>query len=313
MKLGLGHHTRLVVHADIDHSLVRWESFNRGADREGLQETREVLDRFEPDMAFGLSTARSPAETARLAELLKGYPLAFVAVNGGEQLHLNDQQLPAEEFLSGLAHRAPDQTWEGRVQSSGWDSALVNTMVEDLMRAEGLKPAPGFGPPFENLRNYSRADGLKVSVQQGQAGLHVSGPDRERHRDRLAGLMARSLSQAGIEFRQKEFEWSELQASVVYFSAGHIDKEALLTHLMRRYPSVKQVVTVGDRLHDCLQRDRFAQAINHPVVASDSDTVKQAMAAAPRVVFCEPGQVGPALKPHLPDGRVSSWGISPRS
>jgi len=87
----------VLFYTDADDTLIAWRQYNTEADEARLEKTNEALRRHSAQLVSGVSTSRGLIETQRLAHLMRGFPMAFLGLNNGQQLFINHRGRPAEE------------------------------------------------------------------------------------------------------------------------------------------------------------------------------------------------------------------------
>ncbi|MBM3463739.1 MAG: hypothetical protein FJX76_16700 [Armatimonadetes bacterium] len=295
-----------MLYSDIDDTFIGWQEYNVGADEVAMARTRGVLNRDAERMVNGLSTSRGLIEIQRLAPLLKGFPLAFIGANNGQQLFVNAQGLPSEQWIAGLRQEQTDSAWSAEVgaRTGGWSVPDVMDTLRGILSEDGFSPAPPLAAPLETLVNFTSGDKM-VSFYPDQPSFAIRGTagkltdDHKKFGDALASRIKDRLGERGIQMNVRGFPYPGEQY-ICLLEPKNLDKSTLLEHVLGRYPSVHHVITAGDNTNDTmLFPERYGEVENHRVVSGDRKGVAEKFAGQPNVNTCSFGDIGPAIEAHL--------------
>lgn len=283
-----------LIYSDFDDTFA-----TRQPDLAALQESREALK--DPQLVFGLSTARELEDFKKLAPLLKGFPLAFLGLNNGGQLYRNDQNLPAEEWIAKLKQSDQDSGWAGRVheQIPNWDQG---NSIPKVLLAEGFHLVAGAPPQRGYFENQA---GQRVITFVGSPGFYTRGVDPETQQlgRQVAQAVARHYESQKIPLKSMEIPGND-EALLQQFVPAAINKTTLLEYCLTGYPSVKNIITAGDNLNDThLLPDDYGGIPNHRILAGDRPALQGMMADKERVVRVGFGQLGLGLARSLAEIR----------
>ena len=286
-----------MVHSDIDHCLIQFESRNQGPDLKGLEAAKAVLRSNQDSTICGLSTARCLAETVRLAGLFAGTHLAFVATHAGQQLFLNEDNQPAEQFLRGLDSAKADPVWQQEAEHRfGWNLAKVNSLVFEELKAAGFRAVENPDPEETELvfRHPSRAD-ITINLPADQPFLKMTpGPESAEIGKQLIEGIQRRAESVGIRSRVEHL--TSEQDQVFSLKPEGLTKSELLSHLTRRFPQTCAVVVAGDKMEDALERHSVEGKPVFRVAAGRRESVVENLQDGRDVYWVPSGQLASGLE-----------------
>ncbi|MHB2017684.1 MAG: hypothetical protein ACYCW6_12110 [Candidatus Xenobia bacterium] len=306
-----------LVFSDFDDSL------HQATDPDGLVESCEVLKAHAPLSLNGICTGRGPTMARALADKLKPFPMQFIATNNGQNLYLNPENKPTDEFIAGLKLGDPstgwDAGWEQHVKAltHGWSVDAVRGMMVDQLRQDGFHAAPSLPPPRESftcLEKTIQGQRVLVAVPPDQPGYQVRCPNgpitavHEQFGQQLAEQIHRRLDAMGVEHQRGFFEEGGSQEKGIphdrwthYFQPVTVTKKTLMEYLATTvFPNVRYVVAIGDTGNDDhLEPQTVGQARVYTILAGDHHPDATRIAAHPRNLRAAAGRVAHALNEHL--------------
>ena len=289
----------VVIQVDIDHTLIAWaDRKNQIPEETGLREAIDELKTHEENAVVGISTARALAETTRLATMLAGVPLDFVAINSGQQLFFNKGGKPAEQFLKELDFNDVDAEWDSTLQEQHrWNGLKASVLLRHQLKESGFRKREN-----ENLAQTEELygkKGLDVRVQPDQTffkfRVHKNGnkEDVESFMKDLHKL----FQDNGLDCKLGgEYRWG--RDLVRNLEPGGPNKSILLEHVVDRLPSTEFVLTAGDRADDVLRPKEVAGRPNYRVVAGSRKETK-ALRAQAGVARTERGFIAPGIQTQM--------------
>lgn len=304
--------------SDIDDTFVPWKRYNQVADVDKLARTRQTLQNYEGETVNGLCSARGLSSIQQLAPFFKGVPLQFIGTNGGQQVYLNYDHQPAEEWLTNLKTCDSDKTWDQEVfnRSGGFNTQLVMRATHGVLSEMGFQrcavPLP---PPHQDRDAYvapipgKPGEVAVVALTKDQTTLmfradfqDVNKPLTDSHRafaQFLAKKLEQRLTSQGVKLTAKEFV-DQACHQIYLLEPRNITKESLLDHLVSRYPNVLAVITAGDNTNDTmLKPTAFGNVQNYRILSGERPELAQMLDGQANVEFTPMGELGPALENHL--------------
>ena len=281
----------VMVYSDIDDSLV-------AGDDQGLAASRDVLVTQSGRTVPGYSTGRGITLAMALSTQLAGFPMAFFAVNNGLNLFVNDQNLPADEFIKSLPGRSEDPAWAAEVseRSGGFTIDRVRDGLKSQLDRDGFVQSPTARAGFAT---YRRGD-IQVTVPPDQPAFFVEsgsgrlGESQKQFAHELSQRLLDGLGHEGVSATPGHFYKGE--KAVHYLQPAGITKASLLEHLLSRYPSVHHTITVGDNVNDdMLIPEQFSGVTNYPVLAGHHHPDEDKLRQHPRMEWVESGAAAPGL------------------
>ncbi|MBN9418056.1 hypothetical protein ABS71_04355 [bacterium SCN 62-11] len=309
----------VLVFSDIDDTFVPWKRYGQVADVDKLGRTKETLKQYEGKTINGLCSARGLSQIQQLAPFFKGVPLQFIGTNGGQQVYINSQNQPAEEWLTSLKVHDSDNHWDNEVarRSGGFNTQLVMRATHSVLNDFGFERCAVPLPPPHHERDafVAAVPGGKngevavVALTKDQTTLmfradfkDVNKPLTPAHKDfarKLARKLEERLTKQGVSLNAKRFVDQKCH-QIYLIEPTDISKESLVSHLVRRYPSVQAVITAGDNTNDTmLLPNSFLGVPNHRIVSGDRPEVAQVLDGQENVERVPFGELSPGLNSHL--------------
>lgn len=308
----------VLVFSDIDDTFVPWKRYNQVADVDKLARTRQTLVDYQGETINGFCSARGLSSIQQLAPFFRGIPLEFIGTNGGQQVYINSEHKPAEEWLSSLRTSDYDQTWQDEVsrRSGGFNTQLVIRATLGVLSELGFQrcavPLP---PPHEDREPYvapipgKPGEVAVVALTKDQTTLMFRADYRDLHKPLtdshrafaqfLSKKLEQRLSGQGVKLEAKEFV-DQSSHQIYLLEPRNISKESLVDHLVTRYPSVRAVITAGDNINDTmLKPSQFGDVQNYRILSGDRPELNRMLDGQPNVERTSFGDLSPALQNHL--------------
>jgi hydroxymethylpyrimidine pyrophosphatase-like HAD family hydrolase len=308
----------VLIFSDIDDTFVPWKRYNQVADVDKLTRTRKTLQDYEGDTVNGFCSARGLSSIQQMAHFFKGIPLQFIGTNGGQQVYINYEQRPAEEWLSSLKGCDSDPKWNQEVlqRSGGFNTQLVMRATHGVLREMGFQrcavPLPY---PHQDREAYvapipgKPGEVAVVALTKDQTTLmfradfrDLNKPLTDSHRafaKFLSNKLEQRLRGQGVKLTAKEFI-DQASHQIYLLEPRNVSKESLLDHLIHRYPSVQAIITAGDNTNDTmLKPTAFGNVQNYRILSGDRPALTQMLAGQANVEHTDWGELAPALENHL--------------
>ena len=308
----------VMIFSDIDDTFVPWKRYNQVADVDKLARTQQTLKRHEGETINGFCSSRGLSSIQQLAPFFKGVPVQFIGTNGGQQVFINSENLPADEWLTGLKTCDSDPQWNREVshRSGGFNTELVMRATHGVLNELGFQrcavPLP---PPHQDREAYvapipgKPGEVAVVALTKDQTTImfradfrDLNKPLTDSHRafsEFLSKKLEQRLVHQGVKLTAKEFVDQSTQ-QIYLLEPRNISKESLVEHLVSRWPSVHAVITAGDNINDTmLKPSSFGQVQNYRILSGDRPELSQQLAGQEHVERTALGDLGPALENHL--------------
>lgn len=288
-----------MIHLDIDHTLISWaDRENQIPHEKGLKAAVQSLQKHKEKAIVGISTARALAETTRLASLLSGVPIDFIATNNGQQLFLNEDNLPTEDFIAGLELNQADAEWNQTLrQNHGWNPLKAHILLQDQLTKAGLQAVPNPNPKQTEQLYKAKGVELRVHPETSFFKFRTNNKKAQETVDQFMDNLQSSFQDNGLQCHEGQpFRWGrDWVRSLIPKGPS---KTALLEHLVERSPNTELVVTAGDRLADGLEPDTIAGRPNLRVVAGARHETRP-VRETPGVYSTKKGHIAPGLDAQM--------------
>lgn len=304
--------------SDIDDTFVPWKKYNLVADVDKLARTRETLTDYQGQTINGFCSARGLSSIQQLAPFFKGIPLQFIGTNGGQQVYINEHQLPAEEWLASLKVSDSDRQWDQEVskRSGGFNTQLIMRATHGVLNELGFQRS---AVPLPFPHHEREAYVAPIPGRPGQVAVaaltkdqttimyrgdfrDLNKPLTESHRaffQFLTKKLEARLAGQGVKLTAKEFV-DQSNHQIYLLEPRNISKESLVEHLVKRYPSVQAVITAGDNINDTmLNPSAFGNVQNYRIISGTRPELTEKLDGQPNVERTSIGDLGPALENHL--------------
>lgn len=304
--------------SDIDDTFVPWVQYNQQAETDKIERTQATLQALKGETVNALCSARGLSSIQALMPYLEGMPLQVLGVNGGQQVFVNYDNLPADQWLPSLTPQDADAGWQAVVseRSGGFSTPAVLKDLKDTLQDLGFhrshKPLP---KPLEKREVYlasltGKGDEVAVvALSPDQSSFMVranptdlSAPLKHNHRQlarRIAHELETKMQQKGVQMEAKRFI-DDGEHIIYLLQPKNIDKQSLLEHLIGRYPSVQAVITAGDHINDTmLTPSSYGEVPNYRIVSGERPEVATPLLTEPNVAQVPKGELSLGLVSHM--------------
>lgn len=298
----------VMIYSDVDDSLMT-------ADEVGLQHSRDAMNQHASHTVVGMATGRGLIYAKKNGPRLGGFPMAFFATNHGQSLFINRLGKPADQFIHDLKQEDEDPDWALHVadRSNGWSVARVHKRIRDEALKLGMQPAPELPAPLESYENYTTVIPTAAGPQRLMLCLPADQPSFQ-----IRSLDGQPFSKELCEFGealaadvQRACGWGynhypPINGKVIhFFQPPGITKRGLLQYQLAHYPSVRNVITIGDNVNDdMLDAERYGNVLNYPLLARDGHPHESELVTRPRLELQKGGDMGPGILDQM--GRIAA-------
>lgn len=309
---------QVLVFSDVDDTYIPWKVYNREAEGDKIERTKSTLVDYSGETINAFCSARSLSSMQQLMPYFSGIPLQILGTNGGQQVFVNYDNLPTDQWLASLTMSDRDQTWDNQVQqlSGGFEaSRALNELRNVLEEANFHKTANQWPPPLDTRECWK----LELPDRPGEVAVVALTPDQTsfmlradttdpskpmtaEHRalaERLAQRFETKMAFSGVDAEAKLFIEKD-DHSIYLLQPERVCKETLLEHLVGRYPNVQAVITAGDNSNDSqLSQPSYGQVPNLRIVSGDRAEIIHHLVGQDDVVVVDKGDLSPGLQTHL--------------
>ena len=309
---------QVLLFSDVDDTYIPWKVYNREAEGDKLERTKETLNEFKGETINAFCSARSLSSIQQLTPYFTGIPLQIIGTNGGQQVFVNYGNLPTELWLPSLSMSDRDEAWDNRVLklSGGFEASRALESLRDVLEEANFEKTSNHWPPPLDTRECWKVELTDrpgeeaiVAITPDQTSFMVRADSRDpnkamsaQHRalaDQLAQRFETKMAFAGVDAEAKLFIEKD-DHTIYLLQPERVCKETLLEHLVGRYPNVQAVITAGDNSNDSqLSQPSYGQVPNLRIVSGDRAEIIHHLIGQDDVVVVEKGDLSPGLQTHL--------------
>lgn len=308
----------ILFFSDIDDTFVPWKKYNQEAEVDKLERTQASLQSYKGETVNALCSARGLSSVQKLIPYLKDMPLQILGTNGGQQVFVNHQNIPTEQWLSALSVTDSDYGWQQEVsqRSGGFSTQAAMENLKDVLKDLGFEKSRKKLPkPLDDREVYltilpgKAQEVAVVALSPDQSSFMIRAnptrldhPVSHQHRQlgrRIAYEMEKRMLGQGIDMEAKRFI-SDSEHLIYLLQPHNVDKQNLLEHLLGRYPAITSVITAGDHINDTmLGPSTYGDVANYRIISGDRPEVVDQFSGQANVEQVPKGELSQGLESHM--------------
>lgn len=280
--------------SDIDDTFLAWNADHSAVDDIKLANLKKVLKENQAAVTTVLNTGRGLSLTKVVAPYLKNVDIDYLVLQNGQELYINKDNKPADEWLKGLTHMDKNIHWDRYLnKKTGWSFPQYRFTFNNQLLIENFKSI-GMGHLLGNaqfngftayLKPINAKEGIVIYRFEDHAGFGMMGvnfkpgtqepecltftPQVRQYADAFLNKLLERLKSAGMDVRHREMSVTQDGTPPVKFpifsiTPNHFNKDDVVDGMIRTLAvpnTVKGVITAGDSPYndiELLRRTTFS-------------------------------------------------------